>query len=231
MSKIVNPFSYRLGVIRDWRSKWMVGGRAKLTDYKQKLAADVLLREFLTKKLRGKMIGDIEMERSKGTWRVIIQSARPGLIIGREGEGMTELKKSVDAFLKRHQLLGSDDIKLDVVEIPNPETNAAVVAMMVAEGLQKRLPFRRVMKSTIEKVAANKDVLGIKITLGGRLGGADMARVETLKKGNIPLQTLRANIDFARETARMTYGAIGIKVWIYKGQVFAKKQTNNQQSN
>jgi small subunit ribosomal protein S3 len=228
MSKIVNPFSYRLGVIRDWRSKWMTGGRVFGDAFRQKLAADVLLREFLTKKLRGKMIGDIEMERSKGTWRVVINSARPGLIIGREGEEMTELKKTVDAFLKRHNLLGEDSLKIDVIEISNPETNAAIVAMMVAEGLQKRLPFRRVMKSTIEKVAANKDVLGIKITLGGRLGGADMARVETLKRGNIPLQTLRANIDFARETARMTYGAVGIKVWIYKGNVFAKKQTNNQ---
>ncbi len=228
MSKIVNPFSYRLGVIRGWRSRWMTGGRVLGKDFKQKLAADVLLREFLTKQLRGKMIGDIEMERNKGTWRVIINSARPGLIIGREGEGMTALKKSVDTFLKRNNLLNGEDIKIDILEISNPETNAKVVAMMVAEGLQKRLPFRRVMKSTVEKVAANKDVLGIKITLGGRLGGADMSRVETLKKGNIPLQTLRADIDFAREKAHMTYGVIGIKVWIYKGNVFAKKNNLNK---
>jgi small subunit ribosomal protein S3 len=224
MSKIVNPYSYRLGIIRDWRSRWITPARIFGKEYTDKLAADVLLREFLVKKLRGKMIGDIEMERSNGSWKVKIFTARPGLIIGREGEGMTELKKTVDKFLKQKKIVSADDLKLDILEIANPETNAKVVAMMVAEGLEKRLPFRRVMKSTIEKVSANKDVLGVKITLGGRLGGADMARVESLKKGNIPLQTLRADIDFMREKAHMTYGVIGIKVWIYKGNIFAKKQ-------
>jgi small subunit ribosomal protein S3 len=226
MSKIVNPYSYRLGIIRDWRSRWMTSGRVFGKDFTDKLSADVLLREFLVKKLRGKMIGDIEMERNKGSWKVKIYTARPGLIIGREGEGMTDLKKMVDKFLKQKKIVSTDDLKLDILEIANPETNAKVVAMMVAEGLEKRLPFRRVMKSTIEKVSANKDVLGVKITLGGRLGGADMARVESLKKGNIPLQTLRADIDYMREKAHMTYGVIGIKVWIYKGNIFAKKQVN-----
>jgi small subunit ribosomal protein S3 len=229
MSKIVNPYSYRLGIIRDWRSRWMTGGQVFGKEYTSKLTADVLLREFLTKKLRGKMIGDIEMERSKGSWKVKIHTARPGLIIGREGEGMTDLKKMVDKFLKQKKIVSKDDLRLDIVEISNPETNAKVVAMMVAEGLEKRLPFRRVMKTTIEKVIANKDVLGVKVTLGGRLGGADMARVESLKKGNIPLQTLRADIDFMREKAHMTYGVIGIKVWIYKGNVFAKKQNAKPQ--
>jgi small subunit ribosomal protein S3 len=120
------------------------------------------------------------------------------------------------------------DIKIEITEIQNAEKSARVVGMMVAEGLEKRLPFRRVLKSTIEKVMQNKDVMGIKISIGGRLGGADMARTEFLKKGNIPLQTLRADVDFAREKAHMTYGVLGIKVWIYKGQIFSKKKSINK---
>ena len=125
--------------------------------------------------------------------------------------------------MKIHKLTIPSEIKIEITEIQNAEKNARVVGMMVAEGLEKRLPFRRVLKGTIEKVMQNKDVMGIKISLGGRLGGADMARTEFLKKGNIPLQTLRADVDFAREKAHMTYGVLGIKVWIYKGQIFAKK--------
>lgn len=228
MSKIVNPYSYRLGVIRDWRHRWITAGRIFGQDYSSKLKADVLLREFLIKLLREKMIGEIEMERSKGSWTIKIPTARPGILIGRSGEGVVELKKKVEKFLKQKGITTKEEIKLDIVEIASPETSAKIVSMMVAEGLEKRLPFRRVMKSTIEKVSQNKDVLGVKITLGGRLGGADMARVESLKKGNIPLQTLRADIDYYREKAHMTYGVIGIKVWIYKGNIFAKKATNTK---
>ena len=121
------------------------------------------------------------------------------------------------------------ELKLDIEEVKSPEANAAIVAMMVAEGLEKRLPFRRVLKQTLEKILASKEVKGAKIKLAGRLGGAEMARQEDLKKGQIPLQTLRADIDFAREKAHMTYGDIGIKVWIYKGQIFEKdlKAANN----
>jgi small subunit ribosomal protein S3 len=223
MTKIVNPYSYRLGIIRDWRSKWITQGRVFGSDFKQKLRGDVLLREYLIKILRDKMIGEIEMERNKTFWRIKIPTARPGIILGRGGEGAIELKKKIDTFLKQKKITQKEEIKLDIVEIQNPETSAKIVSMMVAEGLEKRLPFRRVMKSTVEKVIQNKDVLGVKITLGGRLGGADMARVESLKKGNIPLQTLRADIDFHREKAHMTYGVVGIKVWIYKGNIFSKK--------
>lgn len=115
------------------------------------------------------------------------------------------------------------ELKLDIEEVRSPESNASIVGIMVAESLEKRLPFRRVMKQSIEKVMANKDVQGIRIRLGGRLGGAEIARSEEMKKGRIPLQTLRADIDFAREKAHMTYGDIGIKVWIYKGEIFKQK--------
>ena len=118
-------------------------------------------------------------------------------------------------------------IKIDIEEVRNPESNAAIAAMMVAESLEKRLPFRRVVKQMLEKVMANREVKGIKIYLGGRLGGAEMARTEELKKGQVPLQTLRADIDFAREKAYMTYGQIGIKVWIYRGKIFADKKKEN----
>lgn len=224
MTKIVNPYSYRLGVIRDWRSNWITKGKIKGKDFIQNLTGDVLVREFLTKKLRGKMIGEIEMERNQKMWKIIIPSARPGLILGQKGEGIVELKNQVLKFMHQRKIVAPQDLKIEITEITSAEKNARVVAMMIAEGLEKRLPFRRVLKSTVEKVISNKDVVGIKIQLGGRLGGADMARVEFLKKGNIPLQTLRADIDFAREKAHMTYGVLGIKVWIYLGQVFSKKK-------
>jgi small subunit ribosomal protein S3 len=128
--------------------------------------------------------------------------------------------------MKKNKLAIPLDFKLDIEEIKSPESNSAIVAYMIAEGLEKRMPFRRVMKQTIEKVMANRDVLGVRIYLGGRLGGAEMARTEDLKKGRIPLQTLRADIDYAQDKAHMTYGDIGIKVWIYKGDIFAKKEAS-----
>jgi small subunit ribosomal protein S3 len=222
MTKIVNPYSYRLGIIRDWRSNWITKGSVKGKDYVQNLKGDVLVREFLTKKLRGKMIGEIVMDRNQKAWKIIIPSSRPGLILGQKGEGVTDLKKATEKFMKQHKIQAPAELKLEITEISQPEASARVVGMMVAEGLEKRLPFRRVLKGTVEKVMMNKEVLGVKIQLGGRLGGADMARVEFLKRGNIPLQTLRADIDFAREKAHMTYGVLGIKVWIYKGQIFSK---------
>ena len=228
MTKIVNPYSYRLGVIRDWRSNWITKRAVKGKDFTKNLQGDVLVREFLVKKLRGKMIGEIEMERNQKSWKIIIPSARPGLILGQKGEGVVELKKATEKFMRQNKIVAPQELKIEITEIAQAEKNARVVGMMVAEGLEKRLPFRRVLKSTVEKVMSNKDVLGIKIQLGGRLGGADMARVEFLKKGNIPLQTLRADVDFAREKAHMTYGVLGIKVWIYKGQIFSKKKVANK---
>jgi small subunit ribosomal protein S3 len=223
MTKIVNPFSFRLGVLNGWRSRYMTSGRVRNDQYKANLKADTLLREFLVKKLRGQMVSEIEMERSQATWRIRIFTSRPGNILGKSGEGINDLKKEIEKFLRRNKIQSQETLKIDIVEIQNPETSAKIVGLMVAEALEKRVPFRRVLKSTIEKVSQNKDVLGVKIYIGGRLGGADMARGEYLKKGNIPLQTIRANIDYAREKAHMTYGDLGIKVWIYKGEVFNKK--------
>jgi small subunit ribosomal protein S3 len=187
------------------------------------LKADLVIREFLTKELRSFFLAGVEIERSQKALRVIIKTSRPGMIIGRAGDGVTKLRDKILKLLAKRQIsLAGQELKIDIEEVRNPESNAAIVALIVAEGLEKRLPFRRVLKSTLEKVLANREVQGAKIKLSGRLGGADMARQEDLKKGRIPLQTLRADIDFAREKAHMTYGDIGIKVWIYKGQIFEK---------
>ncbi len=182
-----------------------------------------MLREYLEKKLRAFFVSSIEMERNEKAFRLIIKTARPGMIIGRSGEGAEKLRKEIIKFMSKRNLPLGKDFKLDIEEVRSPESNAAIVADMIAEGLEKRMPFRRVMKQTIDKVMANRDVKGVRIFLGGRLGGAEMARNEDLKKGRIPLQTLRADIDYAREKAHMTYGDIGIKVWIYKGDIFADK--------
>lgn len=219
MTHTVHPYSHRLGIIRDWKSRWF-GLKNK---YKEFLKSDVLLREYLEKKLRGNYVSNIEMERGEKVLRIIIETSRPGMIIGRSGDGAVKLKDDILSFLKRNKLTTGGEVKLDIKEIKSPESNSAIVAQMIADGLEKRLPFRRVAKQVMDKVMANRDVQGVKIELAGRLGGATMARREKLKKGRIPLQTLRADVDFTKYEARLPYGGIGIKVWIYKGEIFAKK--------
>lgn len=216
MTHTVHPFSHRLGIIRDWRSRWF-GAK---DEYKKFLKGDVTIRNFLAKRLRGMHIAGIEIERNAKTFRIIVKTARPGMVIGRAGEGAVTLKNDILKEAARKGLDFPKDFKLDVEEVRSPESNSGVVAEMVAEGLEKRLPFRMVLKQTIEKVMANRDVKGARVAISGRLGGADMARYEQIRRGGIPLQTFRADIEYAQHTARLPYGAIGIKVWIYKGQVF-----------
>ena len=219
MTHSVHPYSHRLGIIRDWRSRWF-GKGGKYQDY---LKTDVLLREYLEKRLRGLHVDAVEMERSQNDYRVIIKTARPGLVIGRGGEGAVQLKNDILKEIKRQKLSVPVQLKIDIEEVKDPEAHAKVVGEMIAEALEKRLPFRRVIKQMAEKVMASREVKGVKITLAGRLGGAEMSRVESLKRGQIPLQTLRADFDFAREKAYLSYGVIGIKVWIYRGEVFNNK--------
>jgi small subunit ribosomal protein S3 len=173
-------------------------------------------------------IDAVEIERSQKDIRILIKTSRPGLIIGRSGEGINQLKKDVDLFLRKQKMSDKSELKIDVEEIRSPESSARIVGQMIAEGLEKRMTFRRVMKQTAEKVMANRDVEGVRIILSGRLGGADMARKEEIKKGRVPLQTLRADIDFARVEANLPYGVIGIKVWIYRGQVFTDRKAGQQ---
>jgi small subunit ribosomal protein S3 len=219
MTHTVHPYSHRLGIVRDWKSRWF-GVKRKYLDF---LKSDVLLRQFLEKRLRGAYVSNIEMERGEKVLRIIIESSRPGAIIGRNGEGSAKLRADILSFLSKNKLSAEGDVKIDIKEVKSPESNASIVAQMIADGLEKRLPFRRVVKQTAEKVMANRDAEGVKVELSGRLGGASMARREKLKRGRIPLQTFRADVDFCKYEAHLPYGGIGIKVWIYRGEIFSKK--------
>lgn len=215
MSKTVHPYSFRLGILRSWKSRWF-----NLPKFRSFLKADVSVREALEKSLRGMYVEGIEIERTPTVFHVIIRTSRPGLIIGRKGEGMGKIKSLIVNVMKKIGAEASKEIKLTVEEVHNAESSAKIMAQMVAESLEKRMPFRRVMKQALEKGMLSKEVKGIKVALSGRLDGSDMSRKEWLRKGRIPLQTLRADIDFAKEKAYLPYGQIGIKVWIYKGDKF-----------
>lgn len=219
MSKVVHPYAHRLVTLRDWKSRWIAGDKK----YQEYLKSDVLIREFLVKKLRGSYVSSIEIERSQKATKLIIRTSRPGMIIGRNGEGLQKLRADIDKLIRKQKLKVASDFKVEVVEIQNPDADAAIVAQSVAEALEKRLPFRRVLKQMAEKVMSTKGVQGVRIVVGGRLGGAEIARSEEIKRGSVPLQTIRADVDFAREKAHMAYGVIGIKVWIYRGEIFSQK--------
>jgi small subunit ribosomal protein S3 len=218
MSKKVHPYAHRIGIIRDWKSRWFAGKK----EYKDYLIGDVMIRDFIMDRYRNAYISSVEIERSPKSTRIIVKTSRPGVMIGRQGEGAKKLRKDIIAMMKKKNLVIPDDLKIDISEVSNPDSNAAIVAYSVVEGLEKRMPFRRVMKQTLDKVMAVRGVQGARIVIGGRLNGAEMARTEEVKRGSIPLQTFRADIDFARERARLPYGTLGIKVWIYRGEVFDK---------
>ncbi len=218
MTHTVHPYAHRLGIIRDWKSRWFAKSPAK---YRQNVCVDAAIRRFLKKRLRGSYVTSVEIERNEKAVRVIIKTSRPGLVIGRGGEGSTKLTKEIEKVIRTVPRALRQAVRLDIEEVRSPESQSPVVAYMVAEGLEKRQTFRRVLKQTVEKVMANRDVQGVRIAIAGRLGGAEMSRTEEIKRGRVPLQTLRADIDFAREQAYLPYGVIGIKVWIYRGDIFA----------
>jgi small subunit ribosomal protein S3 len=225
MGHKIHPTNFRLGVIFNWKSRWI--GRKSTRHF---LEEDLRIREFLTKKYSRMGLGDVETERSGDNVTVILNSAKPGLIIGRGGTGLTDLKKELENVVKKlrdknNYSGGKWELKLSVNEIKKPESDSRIVAQNIANDLEKRMPFRRTMKSALEKIMSQKDILGAKIALAGRLDGSEMARREWLAKGKVPLQTLRANIDYTQDEALTTYGKIGIKVWVYKGEVFEEKKS------
>lgn len=226
MTKIVHPYAMRLGVIRDWKSRWFAADPKK---YREFLRVDAAIRAMLLKRLKTAHVSGVEIERSQKALRVQIHTARPGMVIGRSGESATKLKKDLVQMLRSMQLSSVPTLALDIVEIRSPEANAAVVAAMVVEGLEKRMPFRRVMKQTIDKVMANREVLGVRIQVSGMLGAGSMSRTENLKKGRIPLQTIRSDIDYAHDEANLPLGKIGVKVWIYRGDIFADRKGSEVQ--
>lgn len=215
MGQKVNPTSFRLGNLYTWSSRWF----ADKSKYKKYLQQDIRLRKYLANKLKDSSVARIDIERSAALVRVTIHSAKPGIIIGRGGTGIEELKKEI-----KKTFFASEKVELEVniIEINNPNLSAPLVAQLIASALEKRVPFRKAIKQSLMKVE-RAGAQGVKITVGGRLNGVDIARSETVSSGKIPLHTLRADIDFARDTANTTYGAIGIKVWIYKGEVFKDK--------
>jgi small subunit ribosomal protein S3 len=228
MTHVVHPYVHRLGIIRDWKSRWFTADPLKYREY---LRTDAAVRKFLAKRLKGMYVASIEIERNDKIYRVLVATSRPGLIIGRGGDGAVKLKKEIDMLFRTLKLTGNlPEIKIDIEEVRSPELSASIVGQMVVEGLEKRMPFRRVMKQTVEKVMANRDVKGVRIISSGRLGGAEMARKEELKKGRIPLQTMRADIDFAREVAVLPYGVIGVKVWIYRGDIFEDRKAGQEEA-
>lgn len=210
MGQKTSPTSFRIGINKDWSSRWF--GFRK---YKEYLKDDVAVRNFLNKKLKNMAVDRIEFERGTDSMNIFIYTARPGLIIGRGGTGAEELKSSVRKLLKNR--IG---VRIEIQEVKNPEASASITAESITDQIEKRMPYRRIMKQTIFKTMSNRDVKGVKIQISGRLDGAEIARSEHLEEGSLPLQTLRADIDFAKATAITTYGTIGIKVWIYKGEVF-----------
>lgn len=213
MGHKVNPKSFRIGQTITWSSRWF----AK-KNYPELLKEDILIKKFLQERLKEAVVEKIEIERTPAEITIIISATRPGVIIGRGGSGIEEIKKAISQkFLKNIK----QTIKVNIQEVEKPNLSAPVILHFVIQDIEKRLPFRRVMKQAIERVM-KAGALGVKIKVGGRLNGAEIARDETLFEGKIPLHTLRAIIDYSRGTARTTYGAIGVKVWIYKGEIFEK---------
>ena len=216
MGHKVNPIGFRIGVTQDWRSKWF-----SKKEYKKNLRQDIGIRAEIMKRWQSAMISDVEIVRSVKMIKVVIKTARPGILIGRGGSGIEDVKNFIykDFFSYNKNI----NLKVEVQEVKRFEESAKIVSQNIAEQLEKRMPFRRAMKAMVDQVLKSKDIKGVKIELAGRLGGAEMSRREWTSKGTIPLHTLRANIDFARSTAYTTYGTIGVKVWLYKGEVFNNK--------
>lgn len=216
MGKKINPKVFRLGVTKTWPSKWFGHG----DEYIQKIKEDVAVRRFLLKEFREAGVDRVEIERSANKINVIIYTAKPGLIIGRGGTGAEDLKKKLHTkFLKSFRL---GDINLNIHEVDRPNLSAQILVQAMTIEIEKRVPFRRVMKQALSRIERG-GALGAKLYISGRLNGAEIARRENLSFGKVPLHTLRADIDYARGFARTTYGTIGIKVWIYKGDKFERE--------
>ena len=211
MGQKVHPNGMRVGVIRDWSSKWYADSK-NFSDY---LVEDHKIREYVKKKLFISGISKIEIERTAKFVKVNVYTAKPGLVIGKGGNYSEALKAELEKMINK-------EVNLNIIEVKNVDIDAQLVAENIANQLEKRISFRRAMKQCMQK-ALKAGALGIKTAVSGRLGGADMARTEFYKEGTIPLQTLRADIDYGFYEANTTYGKIGVKVWIYKGEILPEK--------
>ena len=210
MGQKVNPHGLRVGVIKGWDSKWYAG-----KDYEKFLLEDIKIREFIKEKLFLSGISKVEIERASNKARISIHTAKPGMVIGRQGSNIELLKSDLKKMTE-------SAIEINIVEVKTPDMDATLVAENIAAQLERRIAFRRAMKQCVGRTM-RMGAKGIKITCGGRLGGAEIARSESYREGSIPLHTLRADIDYGTAEAHTTYGRIGIKVWIYKGEVLPTK--------
>ncbi len=232
MGQKINPQSFRLGIIKDWPVRWFLPDKGGRSTYPKYLAEDEIIRNLIKDKLNLAGIASVEIERTINNLKVLIKAARPGFIIGRGGKGIEDFTKALEDALKKVRSAGENRVavSVNIEELKRSEIAATYVAQQIAWDLEKRLPFRRAMKKYMEQIMQNREVKGAKILLAGRLNGAEIARDEALRKGALPLQNLRADIDYGQGTAFTTFGTIGIKVWIYKGEVFQKK-TNSENKN
>jgi len=219
MSHKVHPKSFRIKGTEDWNIRGFYG--KKMPQY---LEEDFAIKDFLREKLADASVANIEIEHSANKLNIIIETARPGLIIGRGGNGINDLKIEIEMKVAKKRKAGTAkrDIKLEIKEVKNPWISSALVAQMIAQQIEKRMPFRSVLKKTIERAMTNREAKGIRIEVAGRLNGIEIARREWLSQGQMPRNTIRADIDYAQDEAQCTYGKIGIKVWIYKGEKFDK---------
>jgi small subunit ribosomal protein S3 len=214
MGQKVNANSLRLKITDTWKSRWL-----SKTHFALYLQEDAKIRAFLLNQLKKAGLVRIDIERFGPTISITVKTSKPGMIIGKGGGGIEELKKKILNFMDKKL-----DLKINIEEVKDANLQSLVIAQNIADQIEKRIAFRRAMKQSIEQVM-EAGALGVKIEIAGRLGGAEIARTERLFKGKLPLHTLRANIDFARVTAFTTYGTIGIKVWINKGEVFGRQQS------
>ena len=207
MGQKVHPIGFRLGIVKDWNSIWYADGR----DYADNLNSDIAVREFIRKKLAHASISRIEIQRPAKNARIVIHTARPGIVIGKKGEDIDALRKEVSAMM-------GVPVHINIEEIRKPDLDAKLVAQNVAGQLERRVMFRRAMKRVVQN-AMRQGAQGIKVQVSGRVGGAEIARTEWYREGRVPLHTLRADIDYSNYEAATTYGIIGVKVWIFKGEI------------
>ena len=220
MAQKTHPLSFRLGITKGWPVRWFLKG-----GYAKYLREDEAIRNTIAAKIGQAGVANIEIERTQGNLRVFIKAARPGFIIGRGGKGMDDLNIAIaDAIRKVRGGKSPVALSVTVEELKRSEVAATYVAQEIAWDLERRMPFRRTMKKYLEQIMQNRDVKGARVFLSGRLDGNEIARRERLSRGSLPLQTLRADIDYGTATAKTTYGTIGVKVWIYKGEIFEKKE-------
>lgn len=211
MGQKVHPTGIRLGIVKDWTSKWYADSK----DFADTLNMDLKVRDYIKKKLKSASVSRVQIERPANNARITIHTARPGIVIGKKGEDVERLRQDVTKMM-------GNPVSINIEEIRKPELDATLVAENVAQQLERRIMFRRAMKRAVQN-AMRLGAQGIKIRVAGRLNGADIARAEWYHEGRVPLHTLRADIDYGTIEASTTYGIIGVKVWVFKGEVFDKK--------